>query len=338
MLPRAISMQRLFAAVIILKIGFSVAGWLIGSFFGIWILGFAVPLALMAAYVAAGLYRRDRDELSDEKFADSCYYLGFIFTISSIIVSLFDLPAIADRLGDIAVRFGAAMITTVAGLVVRVLIVNLRRDLTDIEKSLEQDLLAAEHAFRTHLELAVDRLRAFEGIVDDGARKAMARIELSIEDSVKAYSDRFQGLFEKIAADNRRRTEESAAHAQLVSDKLDEILSDHATALVRSMNGLQACMESFAAGLDAKLKKTDFPGDYFARSLAEPVFRLRATMEQIATEVADLSGALRHGSTRVGAALERMGQQADAVTLRLEQVNALIGERSRSERTSVDGR
>ncbi len=315
-------MQRLFTAVIVLKIGFSVVGWLVGHWFGIWVLGFALPLALMALYVVVGIYRRDRDELGDEKFADSCYYLGFIFTISSIIVCLFDLGAIGERLGEIAVRFGAAMVTTVAGLIVRVILVNFRKDAYDIRQAIEQDLLDAERALRTHLELAVDRLREFEGIVDDGSRTAMARVQLSIEDAVGVYSQRFQALFERIAADNRKLSEESVAHAKLVSDKLDEILSGHATALVRSMNSLQKSVDDFTRNLDARLKTISFPDDFFARSLAEPVFRLRDAMDEIAQQVAELSGTLHEGAKRVGLGLERVGRQSDRITLSLQQVQA----------------
>lgn len=64
------------------------------------------------AYVLLGLKRRDHD-VTDEKFADTCYYLGFIFTITSIIFSLFDLPSIGTKLQEIAVRFGAAMVSDV---------------------------------------------------------------------------------------------------------------------------------------------------------------------------------------------------------------------------------
>jgi hypothetical protein len=315
-------MQRLFAAVIILKIGSSLTGWLIGHWIGVWILGFALPLGLMGLYVAAGIYHRDRNELSDEKFADSCYYLGFIFTISSIIVGLFDLPSIGERLGDIAVRFAAAMVSTVVGLIVRVMIVNFRNDVFDIKNSIEQDLLEAEHAFRTHLELAVDRLREFEGLIDESSRSAMARVQLSIEGAAASYSERFQKLFEKIAHDNRRVAEDAVSHAKLVSDKLDEILSEHATALVRSMNLLQKSVDDFAQHLDARLNRIAFPDDFFSRSLAEPVFRLRGTMDQIVMEVSDLSSTLRGGAKRVGAALERVGQQADRITLSMQDVHA----------------
>ena len=116
-----IRLQKLFLVTLILKIGSSFLGWYLQLQ---WSLGFTVPLLIMSAYIFLGYHRRDND-VTDEKFADTCYYLGFIFTITSIIFSLFDLPNIGTKIQDIAVRFGAAMVSTVLGLGVRVYLVSL---------------------------------------------------------------------------------------------------------------------------------------------------------------------------------------------------------------------
>ena len=104
-----IRVQKLFVVILILKVLSSGLGW----YFGFpWSLGFWIPLVLMVAYIILGLKRHDSD-VTDEKFADTCYYLGFIFTITSIIFSLLELPSIGTKIQDIAVRFGAAMVSTV---------------------------------------------------------------------------------------------------------------------------------------------------------------------------------------------------------------------------------
>ena len=87
-----VSIQRFFLLIICLKILSSLASlaltdsldWLF------WIFAIFIPIALIALYVYVGKNRVDRT-LTDEKFADSCYYMGFIFTITSIVISLFGL-------------------------------------------------------------------------------------------------------------------------------------------------------------------------------------------------------------------------------------------------------
>ena len=53
-------------------------------------LSVVLPLALMAAYAAIG-YRRSKDSPFLEQFADSVYYLGFLFTLIALVISLYRL-------------------------------------------------------------------------------------------------------------------------------------------------------------------------------------------------------------------------------------------------------
>jgi hypothetical protein len=196
-----ISVQRLFVITIVLKIGLSILAWVLGTRWALWIIGFVLPLTIMAAYVVLGLFKRDPDEVSDEKFADSCYYLGFIFTITSIIVALFDIDKLGEsgKLAEIAVRFGAAMVSTVAGLVVRVYLVNFRKDLADISRTMEEDLLEAGRTFRTHLNLATENLKDLNAKVHDASGMVVSRLELSIAETAKANADELGRLFENVS-------------------------------------------------------------------------------------------------------------------------------------------
>jgi hypothetical protein len=172
-----VRMQRLFALTVTLKVGTAFLGW---RFQMPWSLGFGVPIAIMVAYIVVGLNRSD-DDVSDEKFADTCYYLGFIFTITSIIFSLFDLPNIGTRIQDIAIRFGAAMVSTVFGLAVRVYLVSFRKDGADAVQDVEDAVVEAAHRFREQLVIAVEKLRGFEETVDRAATNAVERVNLQVE-------------------------------------------------------------------------------------------------------------------------------------------------------------
>ena len=131
--------QRLFGVALGLKIGFASLGYMLGMPF--W-LGLVAPIAVMVAYMVVGYKTRDND-ISEDKFADSCYYLGFIFTVVSTVFCLFDIPKMSagGGLQDIAVRFGAAMVSTVLGMGVRVYLVSFRKDSSDAMQDAEQALL-----------------------------------------------------------------------------------------------------------------------------------------------------------------------------------------------------
>ncbi|NMG56604.1 hypothetical protein [Aromatoleum aromaticum] len=155
--------QKLFLITLVLKVGSSFLGWL---FQLQWSLGFAVPLAIMMTYILTGYFHR-APGVSDEKFADSCYYLGFIFTITSIIFSLFDLPNIGTKIQEIAVRFGAAMVSTVLGLGVRVYLVSFKKDIGDAIRDAEDAVLDTTRKFTEQLAIVLEKLGHFESQVDE---------------------------------------------------------------------------------------------------------------------------------------------------------------------------
>src|SRR5688572_22071810 len=194
-----VPLQKLFVVTVALKIISAFFGWHLNY---PWLLGFSVPLLFMSAYIVLGMKRRDSD-VSDEKFADTCYYLGFIFTIVSIIFGLFDLPKISEQMSAIAVRFGAAMVSTVFGLIVRVYLVNFREDADDAIKAAESSIVEASHKFREQLVIAHEKLHEFELQVDVAVRGSIERVNLQVEALTKSYGEKLAELFSRLAADNK---------------------------------------------------------------------------------------------------------------------------------------
>ena len=195
-----IQVQKLFVVALILKVTSAFFGWYLQM---PWSLGFALPLLVMVAYIVLGYFRKDTD-VSDEKFADTCYYLGFIFTITSIIFSLFDLPNIGTRIQDIAVRFGAAMVSTVLGLGVRVYLVSFRQDINDAIKDAEDAVLDATRKFTEQLTIALERLRDFESQVDSAAKSTVERVNLQIENLSMNHANKLTEFFTELTTQNQK--------------------------------------------------------------------------------------------------------------------------------------
>ena len=86
-----------------------------------WILGFAIPLCLMIWYIIEGAKSVKTLSIDNQIiFGNSCYYLGFLFTIATLIISLFMLGAVEFDVGSISLQFATAMITTLIGMCVRI--------------------------------------------------------------------------------------------------------------------------------------------------------------------------------------------------------------------------
>ena len=341
-LPETISAKRLFAATVVLKVGLSVFGWWMGN---TWV-AFGGPLLILAAYIWIGAVRRVRDEVSDEKFADSCYYLGFIFTITSIIISLIDLPALgeADKLSEVAWRFGAAMISTVAGLCVRVYLVNFRKDVGDIMQSLADDLLEAERAFRTHLEFAVEGLQNFSVTVNEAAQTVVARLELSIAETAKANSAQITKLFDDVGEKIDSTAQQAANHVASSAGDLQEGLRRYSASLAASTKLHEKRLEEFAdkltsrldsfsrdfantltdlsheigqfsRNLDARLNGVDFPAQLFADNLRPPLLDLKVEIGSLADHLRSFSQSIERESSTVLASLKAMPEIIQETTV-----------------------
>lgn len=337
-----ISVQELFLYAVILKIGATVVGWKIDDR---WVLSFAIPLLIMALYVWGGMRMRDRDQVSDEKFADSCYYLGFIFTISSIIVSLFDLPELltGGTLEDISVRFGAAMVSTVIGLIVRVYLVSFRKDMADVSRAMEEDLVAAELVFRAHLESAVERLRQFNDAVDEASRGVVARLEASIEETAKANTVEFARLFDSIGkqiGESSQRSlqtlDESAADLrkslQLYATSLVTTAKHHETklnqfsenmtgkidtfsyAIGASLSKLTQKIDEFSTALNNNLNNVTFPSQLFADELKPALAELRTALGGVVGQVGGFANSMESDTRRIAEALQAVPETVSRAT------------------------
>ncbi|MDR2689661.1 MAG: hypothetical protein LBB76_07890 [Azoarcus sp.] len=287
-----VKVKKLFLLAILLKIGFSALGW---YFADPWIFGLVLPLTVMALYIGLGLARQKND-VSDDKFADSCYYLGFIFTISSIVFGLFDLPNVGTKMTEIAVRFGAAMMSTVLGLVVRVYLVSFRTDLGDAMDSAEAAVIGATRRLREQLAIALEKMREFDARVDEAAQTAVARAALSVDRLAESQD-------EKIAA---------FCAALLEQSKLafDKVLSEVDTASQR----LAASVDTYANTVSQRMKGVTFPEDYFSRRLEAPVAKLGASAEAAAAKLAGIAEGVTETLADIRPTLSEVRSRADEIT------------------------
>ncbi|NUY02372.1 FUSC family protein [Paraburkholderia youngii] len=284
----AVRARNLFAVALVVKLASSALGWYLHS---PWILGLAVPIAIMLIYVLIGVINPD-PALTPEKFADSCYYLGFIFTITSIIFSLFDLPNIGTQMSAIAVRLGAAMTSTVLGLAVRVVLVSFRLDMDDAMKLAENKVVDATHQLRDQLTIVLEKLRVFERQVDDTTTQSVARVASGIEDLSKSYGTKLAEFFERLIDAHTKAFARSQEDLHESSGRLTRLFDNYSLGMLQNIQGIEDRVMQFADAVEARLERTTFPDDYFAQGLAEPVKKLGDAAENVARQIAAVSGEL----------------------------------------------
>src|SRR5690606_10536290 len=108
-------LQNAFAASLAVGVLGVVAGWLLEGWAGraaAFILTLGVPLLAMFAYIYAGRYL-DKANLNTDAFADSVYYMGFLFTLVALVFSLFAITGDGTTTAGLVLRFGVALSTTI---------------------------------------------------------------------------------------------------------------------------------------------------------------------------------------------------------------------------------
>ncbi|OOF49542.1 hypothetical protein BKK52_03245 [Rodentibacter trehalosifermentans] len=190
-----LNVQYLFIAACVLKLGALIAAFFLKD---IYIFGFILPLIFMAIYIILGWKLRE-NEVSDEKFADSCYYLGFIFTIATILLILIDLDSIGHDINTIAARFAIAMVTTLFGVIARVYIIGFKKDAMDKMDDAEAKLLLATERMTEQMEIASDRFSRLANEISLNSENCRNQLEGAMEGIGNSYAKQAKQFFDEIA-------------------------------------------------------------------------------------------------------------------------------------------
>lgn len=310
----SIRVQKLFAVAVILKVVSAFFGWYLQL---PWSLGLILPLMVMVTYIALGLKRQDRD-VTDEKFADSCYYLGFIFTITSIVFSLFDLPNIGVHIQDIAVRFGAAMVSTVLGLTIRVYLVSFRPDSSDALKDAEDAVFEAAQKLREQLVMSYERLGDFQSQVTAATQTSVEAVKLQAEKLTQDHSVRMEQVFVDLNERNQQAVTQALSEVSTASSRMAQSVDGYAESMKTSLRSLGERVDSFGDAVTQRLKTTTFPDDFFASRLAAPLEQLKGASSQMSAQVQSAAIGASEAATVLTAAIRKLKTKATQADESLE--------------------
>ena len=173
------------------------------------------PVALMVGYaVAIVLFRRMR--LRDDQTGDNFYYMGFIFTLTSLAMSLIQYSAGSD-VSEIVVNFGVAVASTIAGIVLRILFNLVRRDPVEVEHIARLELAEASRRVRLELDNVLLELAHFrrtnQQMLEEGFEEIRSEVQRAAEASTDAIGQSAKAASEQAAlwsdggAADRIRTE-----------------------------------------------------------------------------------------------------------------------------------
>lgn len=165
-------------------------------------LGVAFPAVVVVCYAFIGKNQAGEDRSqSIDQLADSSYYLGFLFTLVSLMVALanLSLSSAANEVHILTVllSFALALITTIAGLISKILLTQFDTTLNHQRTRSMSDLTRATQQFSVKLS---NSTRKVDNYLDSANAKIIATNEEAVKILTETSIKHSENLLESIKA------------------------------------------------------------------------------------------------------------------------------------------
>jgi methyl-accepting chemotaxis protein len=293
-----------------------------------------VPVCFMLAYAGFTVLLR-RFSLRDDQAGDNLYYMGFLFTLCSLGVSLYQFDT-SSGAENIVRNFGIAIASTIAGIALRVLFNQMRRDPLDVERSARLELAEASRKVRRELDNTALELSGFRRSLQQSLTEAYDEVGKEVASLTKRVSSEFDST---LAA--TREPLDKATHAagdtigtmtSMIRARLEEAgdkLSQESERLSASSHAVNDAILAVAQQILAI--KT--PGDIIEQQLkpvSEILERLSRTIDDNARLSREALESSRHASAELVAVSAGLTESTSALRESLDSMEKVATQISTS--------
>lgn len=163
-----------------------------------------IPTALMGTYTIYVLLTA-RQGVSLDRAGDNIYYLGLLFTLVSLSLSLFavlDRQVQAAAVFSLMSAFGLALWSTILGMFLRIFVQQFRAELGDIEKEVRADLNEAVRSLRSELYAMTADINSYRR----ASTQSIEELHSDLSTSMRAIADKVAGSMTATAEHLARAT------------------------------------------------------------------------------------------------------------------------------------
>jgi hypothetical protein len=173
-----------------------------------------VPVLVMLVYAAGILLVRSL-AVAEDQGGDNLYYMGFLFTLTSLAVSLwqFDADGAAE---EIVRNFGVAVASTIAGIALRIFMTQLARDPAATERQARGDLADAARRVRRELDAVVLDLAHFRRGTQQAAAESWTSVREEVAETARSIGEEMRAAALPMAEAARTSAEDLAGLTQRV--------------------------------------------------------------------------------------------------------------------------
>ncbi len=305
------------------------------------VLSLAVPIVLMGSYAFIVILPALR--LRDDQTGDNLYYMGFLFTLTSLGVALYQFTSEGSA-DQIVQAFGVAIGSTIAGIFLRVLLTQMRRDPVDVERDARLELAEAARRMRRELDATVLELTNFRRAtmqvmsdgyqdvqvkVDDISSRLMKSIEETVNQTRAPMIDVSKTSSELLGTMSESTAQKLDSLAAILATKLGasgERLNEENNQLAAAVSKMRDSLENMSAKLQA-MQTPDRLIEIKLEPILKPLIKNAADVASSSQKAADAHGAQMARAGEIHQSLVALtgtlGEIADKLG-RSDQVNSQV--------------
>ncbi|MBZ5762403.1 methyl-accepting chemotaxis protein [Rhizobium sp. VS19-DR104.2] len=294
-----------------------------------------VPILLMLTYFAINMLPGVR--VHNEQAGDNLYYMGFIFTLASLGISLYKFSGQAS-IEDIVKNFGIAIVTTISGISLRIFYNQTRRDPADIESAVRTELAEMTRRVRTELDSSAMEFSSYrrtsnqmlsEGFEEisrqaekngEAVRAAIEAMSLRATQTIQEASERLFATIEQTSKQMSDYSEKNARTVAEMAERVNGSVSDVANKADALARAIDVVVEKYAAAKS--------PDELLRIEVSPAIDSIRALAENTSAAIARNTADTRETAKKVLAAIAPFKQTSanlKSLVERLDTANS-VGE------------
>lgn len=244
--------------------------------------------------------------MTEERIGDNAYYLGFLYTLTSLSYALWVFSSSSSAPEDIIKSFGIALSSTIIGVTARVYYSSLRIDPDDIEKDARKKISSTANALTVELHQATSAFNIYRRSLQKSIQEAFIENRKKADEAIADSANKIVGDLDKVSsAINTKYGEINSSSSVLVdsiknSAKSINSINDKA---VKSVSTLHESADAF----DGVIKQQS----QSIKVISAAVNSLLAMSQAITTQITKTNEQI--------ARLEQAGQNASGLT---EKINS----------------
>jgi hypothetical protein len=277
----------------------------------------AVAAVLLMALYGVLAYLMPAVRLRPDRLGDNFYYMGFIYTLASLSAALIHMQS-GENVGSLIASFGIALLSTIFGIAGRVVFVQMRTEVEDVEERVRRDLLDAADRLKGQLGAATRDLESFR----IGIQQAISeRLSESADDFTRMARAQVDQIKDAAAAAVQSIARASEAHGDAVRriDQAGALAVTSFEGLAKRLDAIEVPPDLIDRKVDGVLQRIDQTATAFERvavadearqrELVDTVGQFRKTVTAIATQVRKL----HEGTEQVSAASQPAERLAESL-------------------------